>query len=485
MRDTFLMMLAVALLLGGCTSTSTGGSGAAPDWALDETAGLDADRVLVGVARQPGHGPESADAAKQKAVGRLVAQIVANVSAESTLTDDERTTYTLEGGRVEQLTVDEDTRQRLITITAEADLSGIEYEVVPATEARRPVTYARAIVDRDALANVYASQVRQSLTVARRGAQLGRGSLSGAAGPEGLVAAVRGRRALDEPRAVLPVLVGLRPRSGVGLSLLAEHGSLEDELTEILHESRERLELVVTNGPVRVSLSGQVPPLDVRALWDGAPLAGLPVGLRAGEATAAQGVTGVDGRVRLDAVEPTVATSPAKLGLAVDDVVEPLAGATGLVYPAAINSRVLVHSVHERDGREMRSPLHGDLADQLTRMHFRVLTMDDPGGAFDYVLEVKTVTEFSSESSTAPGDLGRAAGRLYWYRTDLVATLTERTTGESLALAVERSDTKAVGRTRDQGARHSLELAYRRLLDPSDADALPALLRSRFTIGEP
>jgi hypothetical protein len=418
------------------------------------------------------------------------------VSAEATLIDNEVTTYTLDDGEVSQETIDRDQRDRLVRVTAEQQLIGVRYEVEPGFDRGRDVTYARAIVDRNELAAVYAAEVQTSLAVARVGAQYGDVALRSSAGPsvvEGIVAAVRGQRALDEPRPLIPVIVGLRPVGGAGAILLGEHGRLEQDLATTLYDIGQGLELRIVNGPIQVSLSGQVPSLEIEARWNGQVLAGLPVGLDSNGLVAASGHTDSAGRVVLKPVEPASAGAPARLGVVVDDQVAPIKGRADLLYPSAAASRVAIVSQHA--GEPTAGPPLGELEAFLARLHFRVVPASTAARLgrleavstrdTDYVLTVDSSTRFSSESGTGRGDLGRTTGKLYWYRTDLVATLTETATRESISVSIKPEQTKGVGRTHEDGARNSLNRAYKQLLDGTDPDALPALLRSRFAVGAP
>ncbi len=525
-RLVLLLLVALGISGTGCGSTATVVDDAPPIWARDETAGLDANRVLVGIASQRGSGPEASAAAKSKALGRLVEQIIADVSSEAELTTSERALLTLDDGNYEEVVATEDQRERLVRITANAQVLGARYDVATANTPDGTLTYARAALDRNDLAEVYATDARNSLDVARAGLRLGRLALSGgsltggldgsAAGDavvDGLVAATRGWSALDEPQAVLPFIVGLRPSSGAGRFLLNDYGSLRNQLGTALEEMRRRLVLDVENGPLDVSLAGHIEPVRVQVLWDGQPLAGLPLGLQVGTGTPEITRTAADGRAALRLGAPASRITPPHFVVVAADGSTWNAAEAPLSFPSPSDSRVAVVArhrlAHDRSatnaGREVSpSPLRVPIEGLMARLGFAVIPgthvtpfMERRGlttpladgltpdalaalqGRADFVLLIDTMCFFSSRTDV-PASSQPQPFRLYWYHTTGGVKLVDVNTGEALTVPIATEVTKAAGRSAEHAAERSVQQTLDVLTAANGPDSLTAVLAHHF-----
>jgi hypothetical protein len=496
---------ALALVLASAASACAAGA-ERPSWVEGRFSEAEQRVDLLGVGSAPGSGPEAAETARQRALAAVLQQLSAQVSAQSTTRDSESSEQTRRDGETSASAAARTDRERTIVVTSAGELRGARFELASGRRDGAEVTWALARISREDLVRELAAEVRDALDAARRQLEAAEAALAspaplhGGAPPpavaSGAVSAMAGAAALDAPRAGLPLIAAAAGReTAVHRDLAAELAGLADRGRSLSAEISRRLALDLAGPPPRLRLSGQLDALELRAGWDGAPLAALPVAARLGEGATAHALTDAEGRVTLQLPQAAGAPGTLRAGIALDGQLGPLATTLPVSVPAAASARVAVDTRHERDDGPLAarapalqpSPLQAPLEAALGALHFLVATAPPAvaaaapevelrarlAGSADYLLVVTTRSAYRSRE-------GRQQEGVLWYGTSLQVRFMDVASGEAFSLAIRETDSRDAGVNADQAASRSLSRALARLVDEQRSDTLPALLRARF-----
>ncbi len=469
----------VACLLAACASTGSG-RGSAPAWMLDPGHGLDETRTLVGVGEAPGSGPQAATIARHQALSTLVEQIVASVRADTTTRQLETINRTLDDGSYSESIENDDRKDREVNIRTELDVVGVDYELATTEGSAGAFTYARALIDRRALASHFAEAAREGITSAQADMEtaisrlaLGRPTDEGTA--QGLEALARAGAALREPGEILPVVAAIRPPAGSDAGMLAaRYPTLRAQIASRTADAAARLQLLTDTRGVTLSLGSQATPLKVTALWDDQPIPRLSLAARSGAAQGPVAYTDEHGVALvsmppLDPEDPTVTVGPAS------SVATALATAVDLPFPerGTARVRVVAEDYQTIDGRTLPlrpAPSAAAMSEMLVRLGFPVIGSISREAPV-YELRVRSTGAASSNNPTGGGRT------LHWSRVEVTAELVDLASGEMLSVT---QDAKDAGLDTGSAASKALKKALDALADPGSATSLASALARRF-----
>lgn len=473
-----------------------------PAWSLDPAAGLDQRIVLAGVGSSLGEGADAAEAARRAAMAAVLEQLIAHVTAQTDSHQRESGFESIGADGVSSRVLVSDVRERIIRVTSEGELLGARFELQRAEGAEGTVTWARAVVDRNEMAEHTLGPVRQDLSRAHAMVESAHSEFALQGAPsqrvaEGIHDALAADLALAAPRAALPLLRAIRP--GAGGRAAAETALipiLDKDVGTLLAQLAVRLDVQLVE-EARVGFGGHPLPVHLAVRWDGLPLPGLLLAARFGSGPAASGRTDADGRVTLSVPAPLpglLSDAGLRAGPDLDGGLGPVQVSLPIRFPSPADARIAIYSRHERvdaEGGPARiqrpSPLQPEIEALLGDMRFPVVNTATAqigaagvltpefvaglAGEVEYVMQVNSRTVYSSTDG--------ARGPL-WYRSSVELRLTEVASGDTVTISVAERDTKAAGANPDQAAERSLARALETLSRPDEPNSLASMLRARF-----